>query len=110
MVSGANTLSELVALVPGVIELLGGDYGTPAAVSAFGVGGGGVRVTRDGFEVLPVEGGVPDLQRIGLAGIDQVKLERNGGELLIELTSHRYVDGRPFSVVEAGTGLSLIHI
>jgi hypothetical protein len=104
MVSGANTLSELVALVPGVIELLGGDYGTPAAVSAFGVGGGGVRVTRDGFEVLPVEGGVPDLQRIGLAGIDQVKLERNGGELLIELTSHRHVDGRPFSVVEAGTG------
>ncbi|SVC58375.1 uncharacterized protein METZ01_LOCUS311229, partial [marine metagenome] len=65
MVSGANTLSELVALVPGVIELLGGDYGTPAAVSAFGVGAGGVRITRDGFEVLPVEGGGPDLQRVG---------------------------------------------
>jgi hypothetical protein len=104
MVSAANTLAELVGDVPGVIGLLGGDYGSPAGLSAFGSGTGGVRVIRDGFEVTPLAGGVADLQRIGLGGILEVRLERRGGELLIELTSYRYSDGRPFSLVEAGTG------
>ena len=54
MASGANTIAELVAEVPGLITLLGGDYGTPAAISAFGLGAGGVRVFRDGFEVYEV--------------------------------------------------------
>jgi hypothetical protein len=104
MGSGANTLAELVAEVPGLIVLLGGDYGTPAAMTAFGAGGGGVRVVRDGFEVFPLEGGVADLQRVGLGGIANVRLERSPGEMLVELTSHRYVEGRAYSLVEAGTG------
>jgi len=104
LISNANTLSELVANVPGVIELLGGDYGTPAALSAFGSGAGGVRILRDGLDVMPLDGGVPDLQRIGLGGVASVRLERRGGELLIELTTYRYDDGRPFTLVEAGTG------
>ena len=104
LVSAASTLGELVGDLPGVIELLGGDYGAPASLSAFGSGAGGVRVIRDGFEVTPLEGGVADLQRIGLGGIVSVRLERRGGEILIELTSYRYDDGRPFSLVEAGTG------
>jgi len=104
MASGANTVAEIVADVPGLIVLLGGDYGTPLAISAFGTGGGGVRVLRDGFEVYPLEGGVPDLQRIGLVGVSEVRLERSGNELLVDLTSYQYDDGRPFSLVEAGTG------
>jgi hypothetical protein len=44
------------------------------------------------------------IERVGLAGVVEVRLERRGGELLIELTSYRYDDGRPFSLVEAGTG------
>ncbi|MBM4184972.1 MAG: hypothetical protein FJ207_12285 [Gemmatimonadetes bacterium] len=104
MTSGANTLSELVAEVPGLIVLLGGDYGTPATMSALGSGAGGVRIVRDGFEVLPLEGGVTDLQRVGLGGIVRVRLERNPGEILLELTSHQYVEGRAYSLVEAGTG------
>jgi hypothetical protein len=104
LVSAANTLAELVTDVPGVIGLLGGDYGTPVGLSAFGSGAGGVRIIRDGFEVTPLAGGMADLQRIGLGGIVEVRLERRGGELLIELTSYQYADGRPFSLVEAGTG------
>ncbi|MEQ1856408.1 MAG: Plug domain-containing protein [Longimicrobiales bacterium] len=104
MASGANTLAELFAEVPGLIVLLGGDYGTPAAVTAFGTGGGGVRIVRDGFEVLPLEGGVADLQRVGLGGIERVRLERGAGELQVELTSFRFVEGRSFSLIEAGTG------
>ncbi|HUF75750.1 MAG TPA: TonB-dependent receptor plug domain-containing protein [Longimicrobiales bacterium] len=104
MASGANTLVELLWEVPGVVTLLGGDYGTPAAISALGTGGGGVRIIRDGFEVYPLEGGVADLQRIGLVGVTRVRFQRSGGEMLIELTTFRYQDGRPFSMVEAGTG------
>ena len=104
MVSGANTVAELVAEVPGILTLLGGDYGTPVTLSAFGGGGGGVRVIRDGFEVVPLAGGVPDLARVGLAGIRRVRLDRSGGELLLELWTFVYDDGRPYSLVEAGTG------
>ena len=104
MANGANTLAELVAEIPGLIVLAAGDYGTPSAISAFGSGGGGVRVFRDGFEVLPLEGGVVDLARIGLAGIRRVRLERGMGQMRLELWSRDYDDGRPYSLVEAGTG------
>jgi len=102
--SGANTLVELFDEVPGVIPLPAGDYGTPAAFSAFGLGGGGVRVVRDGFEVLPLAGGVTDLQRVGLAGIGHIRLRRDGGRLLVEMWSLEHDDARPYSLVEAGTG------
>lgn len=104
MASGAHTLAELVAEVPGVIGLRGGDYGTPLAISAFGLGSGGVRIVRDGFEVYPVDGGVADLQRVGLGGIARVRLDRSMGVVRIEMWSHAYDDGRPFSIIEAGTG------
>lgn len=104
MADGANTLAELFQRLPGVIALLGGDYGTPAAVSAFGQGGGGYRILRDGLEIYAIEGGVPNLQLVGLAGISRVRLDRSMGQMLIELWSHEYDDGRPFSVIEAGTG------
>lgn len=104
MASGAVSVAELVAEVPGILTLLGGDYGTPTALSAFGSGGGGFRVIRDGFEVTPLTGGVPDLQRIGLGGVHHVRLERNAGEMVIHLRSFEFEDGRAYSLVEAGTG------
>ncbi len=104
MASGANTLQELVQEVPGVVTLAGGDYGTPASMSAFGTGGAGYRILRDGFEVYAVEGGVVDLQLIGLVGIDRVRMDRSMGQMVVEMWTHEYEDGRPFSVVEAGTG------
>lgn len=102
--SGALTLAELLADVPGVLPLLAGDHGTPVGVTAFGVGGGQVRILRDGFEVLPLEGGVADLARVGLAGISLVRLERSAGELIIRMEGLEHTDGRPYSVVEAATG------
>jgi hypothetical protein len=82
----------------------GGDYGTPALVTAFGATGGRVRVFLDGFELLPLDEGVPDLSRIGLVGLASVRLVRGLGGLVIELESHRIGDPRPLSIVEAGTG------
>jgi hypothetical protein len=104
MASGAVTLAELMADVPGVVPLLTGDYGTPLGVTAFGVGGGRIRVIRDGFEVIPLGGGTADLSRIGLAGIEKVRFERHLTELRIHLESRVHDDARPYSLIEAGTG------
>ncbi len=100
----AVTLAELVALIPGVIALKGGDYGTPVTVMSFGVGGGRVRVLWDGFEWIPLDGGVPDLSRIGLAGLDEVRVERHPGELRIELRTREPTSPDPATVVHVGTG------
>lgn len=104
MASGANTLAELFQDVPGLIPLLSGDYGSPAAMTAFGQGGAAYRVIRDGYEVTPLDGGVSDLQRIGLVGIGHVRLERSMGQMVVILRSLDFEDGRTFSVIEAGTG------
>ena len=100
----AVTLAELVALIPGVIALKGGDYGTPVTVMSFGAGGGRVRVMWDGFEWVPLDGGVPDLSRIGLAGLDEVRVERHPGELRIELRTVEPTAPDPATVVHVGTG------
>ncbi len=102
--SGALTLADLLADVPGVIPMLAGDHGTPVAVTAFGLGGGGVRIVRDGFEVLPLEGGLADLARVGLTGISHVRAERSMGELVVFLRGFQHEGGQPYSLVEAGTG------
>lgn len=104
MASGANTLAELFEEIPGLVVLPGGDYGTPLAMSAFGRGAGGYRIIRDGFELYPLDGGAADLQQIGLGGIQRVRLDRSPGQMVVEMWSYRYDDGRPFSLVEAGTG------
>lgn len=104
MASGANTLAELFQDVPGLIPLLGGDYGSPAAMSSFGQGSSAYRVLRDGFEVTPLDGGVADLQRVGLVGIGSVRLERSMGQMVVIMRSLDFEDGRTFSVIEAGTG------
>jgi hypothetical protein len=100
----ATTLAELVAEVPGTVLLRGGDYGAPVSVSAFGVGGDRIRVFRDGLELLPLEGSTPDLARVGLGGLQSVRVVRSVGELRIEVESMYADGGRPYTLIEAGTG------
>jgi hypothetical protein len=100
----ALTLAELVSEIPGTVALRGGDYGMPTSVSAFGAGGGRIRVFRDGIEMLPLEGSVVDLTRIGLAGLEGVYVVRAVGEMQIHLESVLAEGGRPYSLIEAGTG------
>ena len=86
MATHAQTLLELLETVPGVVPLRGGDYGTPEIFSAFGLGGGGVRVYRDGLEVLPLDGSVPDLSRVPLLGVERdhtVRCVRRPGEIVM---------------------------
>ena len=100
----AITLAELVSHIPGVIPLKGGDYGTPQFVTAFGVAGGRIRVLWDGFEWLPLEGGVADLSRIGLGGLEEVRVERHPGELRIEIRTLEPTDPEPVTSLDVGTG------
>lgn len=102
--SRSLTLAELVAEIPGTVHLRGGDYGAPVSVSAFGAGGERIRVFRDGLEILPLEGSTPDLARVGLGGLRSVRVIRGVGELRIELQSMLTEGGRPYSLIEAGTG------
>ena len=104
MASAAASLGELLAEVPGVVAMLGGDYGAPVGLTSFGLGGGGVRIFRDGFELYPFAGGVPDLARIGLGGIERVRLARDLTTTRIDLYSTRNQHGRAFSLIEVGTG------
>ena len=104
MASRAVTLLELFRETPGMVGLLGGDYGTPVSMSFAGQGGAGYRLFRDGFEISPVAGAVADLQLVPLVGIGRVRLDRSLGQTIVEMWSFAYEDGRPFSVIEAGTG------
>lgn len=104
LASKAVTLAELLEEIPGTVPLRGGDYGLPVAVSVFGAGGGRIKVFRDGIEVVPLEGSVVDLARIGLAGLRAIRVVRAVGELEIHVESVLAEGGRPYSLVEAGTG------
>ena len=105
LASKAITLVELLEEVPGVVPLRGGDYGTPAGVSLFGGGGGRTKVFKDGIELLPVEGSVVDLNRVGLGGLRSIRVVRSaGGELQIHLETILAEGGQPYSLIEAGTG------
>ena len=100
----AITLLELLEEVPGVIPLRGGDFGQPQAATAFAAGAGRIRIYMDGSELPPLDGGVVDLSRTGLGGLDRVRVERRPGELRVHLYPHRFSDTRPYSFLEVGTG------
>ncbi len=100
----ALTLLELLTREPDLVGLRYGDYGAPEAVLGPGQAGGRIRVFVDGFEDVPLDGAVPDLARVGLNGVQEVRIERAGGDLAIHLTSLEPDDARPLSLVEAGTG------
>jgi hypothetical protein len=100
----ALTLAELLYSLPGAVFLRGGDYGQPTGITAFGFGPGSIRIFRDGTELPPLDGGVVDLSRVGMAGLDEVRVERRSGELQVHLRSLELLDPRPYTLLEVGTG------
>lgn len=102
--SSALTLAELVELTPGIVSLKGGDYGAPETAVSFGLASGNIKIFWDGFEWTPLDTGVPDLSRITLAGIKEVRIERRMTGLRIELQSLAPTESIPETVIQIGTG------
>lgn len=99
-----QTLLELLAQVPGVLAVRGGDFGAPATAIPVGLAGGGLRVYYDGVEHLPLAGAVPDLSRVALSGLERVRVIRRGSGIDVHLFRFVHSDARPYSLIEAGTG------
>ena len=100
----AQTLWELLADIPGLVSVRSGDYGAAATVFPTGYSGGGLRLYYDGVEHLPLEGAVPDLNRIPVSGLGGVRVIRRPGGLEVHLTRVEHTDPRPMTLIEAGTG------
>lgn len=99
-----HTVWELLTEIPGVVPIRSGDYGSPQTAFSSGQAGGGLRVFFDGIEHLPVEGSIPDLNRLPLSGLERVRVVRRATHLEVHLDRYEHADPRPFSYIEAGTG------
>ncbi|MCY3808586.1 MAG: Plug domain-containing protein [Gemmatimonadetes bacterium] len=99
-----QTLWELLAEIPGLIAVRSGDFGHATAVFPVGYAGGGLRLYYDGVEHLPLEGSLPDLARIPLSGLESVRVVQRPGGVEVRLRRLVHSDGRPSSLIEAGTG------
>lgn len=89
--SGATTLTELLAFLPGVTTYFAGFIAAPTATSWYGEPGR-VRVYLDGVELDGLdarEGGARDLAVIQLWPLEEVAVERAPGELRVHLRSWR---------------------
>jgi len=89
--SGALTLTELLALVPGVTTYQASFIAAPSVASWYGEPGR-VRVFLDGVELDaldPREGVTRDLSVIQLWSLEEVAVERAAGELRVHLRSWR---------------------
>ena len=102
--TSAFTLRELLAPLAGAVPQRTGDFGAPQGMIFDGMAGGRLRVFTDGIEHLPIDGSVPDLAQISLAGVDEVRLSRAGGELRVHLRTVQAREPQPQSMVEVGTG------
>jgi hypothetical protein len=105
-----TTLLELLAQVPGLQVTRPHGFGQPAGVAAFGLGGGRVRVFRDGFELDPLSASLMPLQHIAVADLEGVRVVRDLHETRIELTSYRLPHAQPQSAIEAGTGAPVFRL
>ncbi|HWE41196.1 MAG TPA: Plug domain-containing protein [Gemmatimonadaceae bacterium] len=104
--SGALSLAELLARVPGAVQFRAGWIHTPQAVSFLG-DPGAVRVFLDGVEIDaldPRTGSVLDLAEIPLWTLEEVRVERGARELRVHLRSWRYDRTIPYTRFDVGTG------
>ncbi|MBW3629107.1 MAG: Plug domain-containing protein [Gemmatimonadetes bacterium] len=99
------SLLEFLERTPGFTVVRAGDHGQPVGITALGLGGGRLRVFIDGFEIDPLGYTSVDLQQVGTADLESVRIERDLSGIRIELSSIRAPESRPFSAVEAGTGV-----
>ncbi len=104
--SGAQTLAELLEVIPGVTSFRSGGLSSPAVIAYLG-DITRLRVFYDGIEMAPLDprtGGVFDLVEIPLWTAEEVRVERAAGELRIHMRSWRTQATTPVSRVDVYTG------
>ncbi len=104
--SGAFTLPELLAQVPGVSVFNAGFIAAPTVTGWYGQPGR-VRVFLDGVELDPIdprEGGTRDLSVIQLWTLEEVAVERGAAELRVFLRSWRVRLTTPQTRTDIATG------
>lgn len=99
-----RTLADLLAEVPGIWTLRGGDYGAPVGAVAFGAAAGRVRVRIDGVDWTPFEASLSELSQVPMAGVERVRVKRSLAGIDIDLETLTPDDARAFSLIEVGTG------
>jgi hypothetical protein len=98
------SLADLLDRIPGLVTTRSGGFGRPLGVSPFASGGGRFRIFLDGYELRPLNGATPDLQRIPLVNLQSLRIERGMDEIRVDLTSLRVADIRPFAQIEGMDG------
>ena len=89
--SGAQTLGELLATIPGVTPFRSGWISSPSAIAYLG-DPSRVRVFYDGLEMEPLDprnGGILDFVEVPLWSIEELRVERGADELRVHLRSWR---------------------
>lgn len=98
------SLEDFLERVPGVLLTRGGSFGRPAGASPFGGGGGRLRIFLDGWELRAMNAGTPDLQRVPLADVVSLRVERGLGEVRVHVSTFRLPDRRPYAQLEGADG------
>jgi hypothetical protein len=96
--------AELLDRIPGMALTRSGSFGRPLGVSPFFSGGGRMRIFLDGYELRPVHGATPDLQRIPIVNLESMRVQRGLNEVRVDLTSMRLADIRPYAQIEGMDG------
>ncbi|HEX6746615.1 MAG TPA: hypothetical protein VF092_04915 [Longimicrobium sp.] len=98
------SLAELLDRIPGLVLTRTGAFGRPLGVSPFASGGGRFRIFLDGYELRPLNAATPDLQRVPLANVQSIRIQRGLDEIRVDLTSLKLADARPFAQIEGMDG------
>ncbi len=102
--SGAVSLLDLIASIPGALTLRAGSFLQPEVASVFGGTAPRLEVELDGYILDPLTASTLDLSNIELNPWSEVLVERRLDVLRIRLRSAAAEDARPYSRVEAGVG------
>jgi hypothetical protein len=110
--SGALTLGELLAIIPGVTLLSTGFILAPQVAAWYG-DVGHVRIYVDGIEIDPIgvrNGGVSDLAMQPVWALEDVLAERSAGELRVHLRTYRVERTTPMTRTDVLTGSENINL
>jgi hypothetical protein len=104
--SGAETVGDLLARVPGLFVLRGGGLGRPEIPNYLGRGPAAVEYRLDGLPYAPLgpDSTAVDAATLGLALLERVDVERVPGAIRVHLFTRRHDLAAPLSRLAISSG------